>query len=251
VTAIGSGTILTAFVLFCRIGACLMLMPGFASERVPVQMRLFLAIAVTLALAPLLIGKVAPGVPDDAPGTIARLVISETLLGGLIGLLGRFFFLALETLATAMALAVGLGSVLAAAIDDAELAPPLASFITLCATMLFFATDQHWEVLRALADSYAALPVSNGFGAQFGLVQLVDIASKTFFLTLRIASPFIIFGIVINLAIGLANKLTPQIPVYFISLPFVLAGGLFLLYFVSKQFLQIFMAGFAAWLATG
>jgi flagellar biosynthesis protein FliR len=251
VTTFGSGTILSVFVLFCRIGACLMLMPGFSSDRVPVQMRLFLTLAVTLALAPVLVAKVEPNLSDMSLPVVARLVISETLVGGLIGLLGRFFFLALETLSNAMAMAVGLGSFMATGIENSELAPQLVSFITLAATMLFFATDQHWEVLRAIADSYAALPVANGFGVQFSLVQLADIASKTFFLTLRLASPFMIFGIVINLAIGLANKLTPQIPVYFISMPFVLTGGLFLLYFVSKQFLQSFMSSFAAWLSTG
>jgi flagellar biosynthetic protein FliR len=251
VTALGSDTVLSVFVLFCRIGACLMLMPGFSSDRVPVQMRLFLTLAVTLALAPVLVAKVEPNLSDMSLPVVARLVISETLVGGLIGLLGRFFFLALETLTNAMAMAVGLGSFMATGIENSELAPQLVSFITLAATMLFFATDQHWEVLRAIADSYAALPVANGFGVQFSLVQLADIASKTFFLTLRLASPFMIFGIVINLAIGLANKLTPQIPVYFISMPFVLTGGLFLLYFVSKQFLQSFMSSFAAWLSTG
>ena len=250
-TALGSDTVLSVFVLFCRIGACLMLMPGFSSDRVPVQMRLFLTLAVTLALAPVLVAKVEPNLSDMSLPVVARLVISETLVGGLIGLLGRFFFLALETLTNAMAMAVGLGSFMATGIENSELAPQLVSFITLAATMLFFATDQHWEVLRAIADSYAALPVANGFGVQFSLVQLADIASKTFFLTLRLASPFMIFGIVINLAIGLANKLTPQIPVYFISMPFVLTGGLFLLYFVSKQLLQSFMSSFAAWLSTG
>jgi flagellar biosynthesis protein FliR len=251
VTAIGSNTVLSVFVLFCRIGACLMLMPGFSSDRVPTQMRLFLVLSVTLALAPLLVAKVEPDLRDGSLAVVARLIVSESLIGGLIGLLGRFFFMALEALATAAAMAVGLGSVLAAAIEDSDLAPQLVSFITLSATMLFFVTDQHWEVLRAIADSYSALPVADGFGAQFSLIQLADIASRTFLLTLRIAGPFMIFGIVINLAIGLANKLTPQIPVYFISLPFVLAGGLFLLYVVSKQFLQLFISGFAAWLSTG
>jgi flagellar biosynthetic protein FliR len=251
VTGVGPNTILSVFVLFCRIGACLMLMPGFSSERVSTQTRLFLVLAVTLALAPLLVARVEPEIRDGSLGIIAKLVISESLIGGLIGLLGRFFFLALETLTTAAAMAVGLGSVLAATIEDSDMAPQLVSFITLGATTLFFVTDQHWEVVRAIADSYSALPVADGFGAQFSLVQLADIASRTFILTLRIASPFMIFGIVINLAVGLANKLTPQIPVYFISTPFVLAGGLFLLYFVGKQFLPLFISGFSTWLATG
>src|SRR5690606_31883263 len=50
-----SDAVLSTFLLFCRIGGCLMLMPGFASPRVPAQIRLFIAIAVTLALAPLLL----------------------------------------------------------------------------------------------------------------------------------------------------------------------------------------------------
>ena len=45
---------LLVFLLFCRIGGCLMLMPGFSSARVPPQVRLFIALAVTLALAPML-----------------------------------------------------------------------------------------------------------------------------------------------------------------------------------------------------
>ena len=48
-SAITSDTILLVFLAFCRIGGCLMLMPGFASSRVPVNVRLFIAIAVTSA----------------------------------------------------------------------------------------------------------------------------------------------------------------------------------------------------------
>ena len=48
---------------------------------------------------------------------------------------------------------------------------------------------------------------------------------------------------------GILGKLTPQIPVYFISVPFVLAGGFLILYFTSGEMLQIFMGGFSEWLA--
>ena len=51
--------------------------------------------------------------------------------------------------------------------------------------------------------------------------------------------------------VGIANKLTPQIPVYFISLPVVLAGGFILLYFTIGESLRLFMMGFMGWLARG
>jgi flagellar biosynthesis protein FliR len=53
-TAAGPDTVLTVFVLFCRIGAVLMLMPGFSSSRIPVRVRLFMSFSLTLALTPLL-----------------------------------------------------------------------------------------------------------------------------------------------------------------------------------------------------
>jgi len=129
--------------------------------------------------------------------------------------------------------------------------PAISTLITLTATALLFVTDLHWEVMRGLVASYRALPVSNGFGPQFGLIQVADCLSRAFFLALRVSSPFIVFAIIVNLAVGLTNKLTPQIPIFFISAPFVVAGGLFLFYFACKQFLELFMAGFQSWLLSG
>lgn len=250
-TPIGSDAVLSVFVLFCRIGACLMLMPGFSSPRVPVVVRLFLCIAITLALTPLLGPPIEKLVSDVSPLALTQLLVSELLIGGMIGFMGRIFFGALEMLGTAIAMQIGLANALGVPLDDMEPLPAVASLLTFLATTLIFVTDLHWEVLRGIVASYRTLPVTGGFGPQFGLIQVADSFSKAFFLALRIASPFILFGLIVNLAVGLANKLTPQIQVYFISIPFAVAGGLFLLYFTFKQILELFMAGFASWLAGG
>ena len=52
----------------------------------------------------------------------------------------------------------------------------------------------------------------------------------------------------VNFAIGVTNKLTPQIPVYFIATPFVMLGGLFLLLLTVHDFLDYFVAALDAWL---
>ncbi|MBX9589530.1 MAG: flagellar biosynthesis protein FliR [Hyphomonadaceae bacterium] len=244
-------TILVVFLLFCRIGGCLMLMPGFSSPRVPVQVRLFLAVAVTLALTPLLLSTVNSAVPDPAPPLVMHLIVSETLIGVLIGLIGRLFYMALQFMATAAAQLAGFNPVGGAPIEDTEPLPPLATFITLTATVLLFVTDQHWEVLRALLASYSVLPIGEPMAAALSLARLADGFSSAFILALQISSPFIVYALIINLMVGIANKLTPQIPVYFISMPFVLAGGLILLYFTIGEALRLFIAGFTAWLLNG
>jgi len=81
-----------------------------------------------------------------------------------------------------------------------------------------------------------------------GLTQLVNRLSEAFVLTLRIISPFIVYSVIVNFAVGLINKLTPSIPVYFISVPFILFGGLLLLYLTSDELLTQFMIGLSSWL---
>jgi flagellar biosynthesis protein FliR len=251
VSAITSDTILLVFLAFCRIGGCLMLMPGFSSTRVPMNVRLFIAIAVTLALSPVLLPVLHAALPQLPTPTVIVLVISETFIGGLIGIMGRMFFLALQFMATAAAMYIGLGNMPGAPIDDAEPLPAFATLITLTATLLFFLTDQHWEVLRALLQSYAALPVSEPFALDFSLAKLTDATSSAFILALQISSPFIVYTLIINFMVGIANKLVPQIPIYFISIPMVLAGGFLLLYFMIGEALRVFMMGFMGWLARG
>lgn len=55
VAALGPETVLATFLLFCRIGACMMLIPGFSSDRVAMRIRLLMAVASTLAMAPMLL----------------------------------------------------------------------------------------------------------------------------------------------------------------------------------------------------
>jgi flagellar biosynthetic protein FliR len=97
-------------------------------------------------------------------------------------------------------------------------------------------------------NSYDVWQPGSRIGGSMALDQLVARLSQAFVLTLRITSPFIVYSVIVNLAIGLLNKLTPAIPVYFISTPFVLFGGFLLLYLTSDELLTQFMLGVSSWL---
>lgn len=250
-TEFASGTALAVFLIFCRIGGCLMLMPGFSSPRVPVRMRLFLAFAITLALAPLLIDEVAPIAGSENPAAFLGAIGSETMVGVLIGLLGRLFFAALQTIAVAVSHSLGLSAIPGLGVEDDEQLPPIASLFTLTAVTAMFITDQHWLVLSGLVDSYAHIAPQLGFDFRTGLADVADQLATVFLLALRIGSPFLIYSIIINFAVGITNKLSPQIPVYFIAMPFVTAGGLLLLAFTVQEFTANFVSAFGVWLTRG
>ena len=61
---------------------------------------------------------------------------------------------------------------------------------------------------------------------------------------LRLASPFIVYGLLFNLTIGFINKLTPQMPIYFISAPFIIFAGLILVYFGIAMMIRLFADAF-------
>jgi len=249
VTAWSSAMVASVLILFCRIGACLMLLPGFSSPRLPVRARLFIALTLTLALTPTLTAGKPFVIPDL--GTLAGDIFGELFIGGMIGLLGRLYFLALETMMMAASMNVGLSNALGAPLDETEGLPPMAQLVTLTATCLIFVSGLHWELIRGIVASYRVMPVGFALRPQGALIAVANGLSRTFVIGLRIASPFIVFAVIVNLAIGLINRLTPQIPVYFISGPFVIAGGLLLLYLAAGPMVSVFMSAFANWAVKG
>ncbi|WP_407527433.1 flagellar biosynthesis protein FliR [Methylobacterium oryzisoli] len=244
-------TFLAVFLIFCRIGGCLMVVPGFSSARIPAQVRLFLALAVTFALSPLLLSLFQGRLADQPPAATLGWILTESLTGLLIGLLGRIFLFVLETVMTAVTMAVGFSAIPGTTVEGTEPQSALVALIAMAATALLFAADLHWELFRGLVESYGRIPPGEGIGAQAALVQIVDQATSVFVLGLRITSPFIVYAVVVNVAVGFANKLTPTIPVYFVATPFVIFGGLMLLYFLSNEFMMQFIGAYALWLRRG
>ncbi len=247
--AISGEMVTSALILFCRIGACLMLAPGFSSPRLPVRARLFIALALTLALAPVLTGGKPIVIAHFA--ALAGNIFGELFIGGMIGLLGRLYFLALETMMMAASMNIGMSNAFGAPIDENESLPPIATLVTLTATCLIFASGLHWELIRGIVASYAIMPVGFALSPAVALTSVADSLARTFVMALRIVSPFIVFAVVVNMAIGLVNRLTPQIPVFFISGPLAIGLGLALFYFVSGPMVSEFISQFADWAVKG
>jgi flagellar biosynthetic protein FliR len=245
VTISAESVVLAAFIAFCRIGGCFMIMPGLSSARVPLQIRLFVAVAATGALLVNLWDQIVPFV-DRRPQVLMPMIASELMIGALIGIMARLYMMALSFIGTAMAMLIGYGGMAGMGIEENEAQPALASIISFSALLLLFVFDFHHEIIKALVASYRVAPLDVFFNPQAALVDVTDTLSESFLLVLRLGSPFIAYAILVNLTIGFVNKLVPQIPVYFISLPFVIAGGLIIFYFAIGTMLSLFADGFLA-----
>jgi flagellar biosynthesis protein FliR len=232
-------TLLVPFIVFCRVGACFMLLPGISSDRIPVQLRLFAAVAVALTITPLVFDAVRPEAKETSSDILSIITI-ESLTGILLGFLVRILFLALEFAATAMANFAGFGSVFSHAADNNDPSSPFSNLVTTPAVTLFFITDQHINVIRMLQKSYEALKVGTVIAAPPNLQLIVTNFDTAFRLTIQLSAALVVYSITVNMAFGFLNKMVPQIPIYFVSTPFVALGGLLILLQVDKSILEIF-----------
>lgn len=237
------GTVLVLFAIFCRIGACIMTLPGFSSARISTTIRFFLAFAVSLAMTPLLFDAIYPRVSGTG-ASLVGVIVSELLIGLMYGLVPRLYVLGLQFAGSAVSMAIGLNTPGAMDVLEDSSENQMTNLISFGGLLVLFMLDFHHVVFRALVDSYAVMPLGGMPDSQKMLITLTDTLSQTFMLMLRLASPFLIFGLMFNFAVGLVNKLAPQVPVFYISTPYLLMGGLLLVYFtiaaMVMQFAQYF-----------
>jgi flagellar biosynthetic protein FliR len=244
----GADPITGAILVFCRVGACLMVMPGASSLRVPARIRLFLAIGSTIALIPTL--DVGPAVdPSLNAVEMARLITREVLLGAVIGFCARLFVLAMEFIGVAIAHVVGFAGIPGVPIDEGDAAPPLAALFSLLATLVFLLLDLHLQVLIGLHESYAQWPMAAPIDTTPLLSEAMAALTTATAVVIRIGAPFLILGIMANFVFALVNRLVPSVPFYFLTVPIILWAGLFMLQLSIGDLLRIYAAAAQSWFA--
>ena len=239
------GTLLALFAAFCRIGACIMVMPGFSSTRVSVQFRLFTAVAVSLSILPLMWNDIYPQISGKGHTYIA-IIASEIVVGSIIGLVARYYALGLQFVGTVLTMMIGFTAPPASDVLEDTSENQMTNMITFGGLMVLFMLDFHHILFQSVFDSYRIMPVGVGFDPQGILITLTNTLEMTFMIMLRLTSPFIIYGLLFNVALGMVNKLAPQMPLYFVSAPYLIMGGLFLFYLGVAAMLRIFADGFTA-----
>ncbi len=223
-------SVAVAFLVLSRWVPVVLLAPFFAARALPMVARIAIALALSAAVFPAALAAAGP-LPASTLG-LALLVARELLVGALLGLLVAIPFRALEAGGRLMDTARGarMAEVLAAPTDAR--ASPLGAFLLLMGVALFFTVDGHLLVIRALGASYQSLPVGAalGPGAPERVTALaLHLTGRFFTVALGLAAPVLAAAVLLDLGLGLAARLAPQLPLYFLGLPIKALGGVFLL----------------------
>ena len=233
-----------AFILmFARIGTMVMLLPGLGEMSVPVRVRLTVALVLTFVLFPL--HRAGYAIDLRQPGPVIIALGQELLIGVVLGMTARLTISALQIAGSVIAQQLGLGFVTAVDPTQGQQGLILGNFLTLLGVTLIFATDLHHLVIAGLHDSYQLFrPGEVPVVADVSILVTRTIADA-FRVGIQLSAPFLVFGLVFNIALGVLSRLMPQMQVYFVAVPAsIMIGFLILLVVVGAM-----MGGFLGYVA--
>src|SRR5215813_2589179 len=203
----------TFMLMFARIGTMVMLLPGLGEVNIPQRVRLTVA-----------------------------LMLSQVLFVGLVlGLAARLTISALQVAGSIIAQQLGLGFVTAVDPTQGQQGVILGNFLNLLGITLIFATDLHHLVIAALHDSYAVfhpgeIPLAGDVAA-----LVTRSTAAAFRIGVQLAGPFLVFGLLFNLGLGVLSRMMPQMQVYFVGVPLSILLGFLALVLVIGTMMGTFL----------
>lgn len=231
--------LLAGFVIFLRVAAALSLMPGFGEQAVPMRIKLVASLCFTLIVLPSI-------APSEIPKTslaeqVGVLILSETLIGFMIGLAARIMIMALQFAGTIASQSTSLAQIFGAGATPDPM-PAFGNILLVAGIALAFTLDLHIKIAVSLIRSFEVMPLGTAItGADMATWGTAH-ASSAFALAFTLAAPFLITSLAYNLALGAINKAMPQLMVAFIGAPAITAAGVLLL-FLSAPFILVVWTG--------
>ncbi|MEZ3499015.1 flagellar biosynthetic protein FliR [Pantoea sp. KPR_PJ] len=154
------------------------------------------------------------------------LLLQQMLIGIALGLTMQLAFAAVRLSGEVIGLQMGLS--FATFFDPGSRLnmPVLARFLDMLAMLLFLTFNGHLWLISLLADSFHTLPISgqplnaNAFNA------LVKAGGLIFLNGMMLALPLIVLLLLVNLVLGLLNRVTPQLSIFAVGFPITLTVGI-------------------------
>lgn len=194
-----------------RISALVMSAPNFGSSAIPMRVRVFLAVTISLVVMPL-VRETDSVLPENLVDLIVAMA-QEAVIGMSVGLAVTILFTGLQvTGQTASQMSgISLADVIDPTTDTSV--PAFAQLLNVVTTLVFFLLGGHREMIAALLDSFRALPPGHSFVASDLLTALTEILTQSFVLGIRGAAPVMLALLLALLVLGLISRTLPQLNV--------------------------------------
>lgn len=216
-----------AFLLvFSRVGTALMFMPVFGETFVSGTIRLLFALGMSLLLTPVLMPTL-PVAPTDVPGLVT-LIAAEGFVGFFLGVVARMLMSTLEIAGQLISMQTGLSAAMMFNPSIGAQGSPFGSMLGVLGITIIVLADLHHLLLAGIGHSYTLFPPGAVLPLNDFSETVMRLVAEGFSIGTQMAAPFVIGGIILNVALGVLSRLVPQMQIFFVALPVQIGAGLLL-----------------------
>jgi len=234
----------TFMLVFARIGAMVMLLPGLGEVNIPARIKLSIALLLTLIILPL--HRQAYQVDMSSLAPLLVLMVHEIVIGIVLGATARVTLSALQVAGSVIAQQLGLGFVTAVDPTQGQQGLLIGNFLTILGLTLLFATDSHHLVIAALNESYRIFSPGEFFPSGDVAALATRAFAAAFKIGMQLSAPFLVFGLVFNIGLGVLARLMPQMQVYFVGVRLSIIVGFLILALVISAIMGTFLDYFVS-----
>ncbi len=205
--------------------------PVLSEAVVPRSVKLMMALLLSLVIVPTL--APVPAIPMMSPAGVWVLV-QQILIGAAMGFSMRLVFAAVQAAGEYVGLQMGLSFASFFDPTSGGNTMVLSRLLNVMAVLIFLATDMHLLMIRTLAESFQALPISDAPLARGGWALLAVAGGEVITNGLMLALPLIACLLSLNLAMGILNRVSPQFSIFSVGFPITLLAGLGMLLYLMQ-----------------
>lgn len=224
-----------------RISGLLLFAPFFGSDAIAPRIKVGLVVMVTALLYP----ACRPQLLAMEMSQVVVSIVSELLIGLLIGLCARLVFEAAQFAGQVMGVQVGFSLVNVMDPTTQVDTPVLSSFSQTIVMLIFLGFGMHRCLLQAMGASFTYIPLSQAAVRGEVVHRLFTDAAGIWLTGLQIAAPLLITTMLADLLLGFLGKASPQLPVLFLGLSVKSLAGLTVLALALKYWPGIFEEQFS------
>jgi len=199
-----------------------MVMPAVGGSFVPLKVRLLLAIALTIVIAPVIPTASTPEVLSVA-GLVT--MTQEIAIGVVLGFLVQLVFDAIALGGQVIGMSMGLG--FAVFLDKARgvNVPVLGQMFLMLGMLVFLTMNGHLALIQLLAKSFHTWPLGLNAMSLSALGEVLAWTSQLFVFAMKIALPAITSILVVNLAFGTMSRAAPTLNLFAVGFPVAMLLG--------------------------
>ncbi|GAA6203384.1 flagellar biosynthetic protein FliR [Thalassotalea sp. SU-HH00458] len=222
-----------------RVSALIMSMMGFGAKAIPRNIKIYLSIAITVAIMPAI-----PPTSIEALFSFQTviLVAEQTIIGVMLGLMTIMVVNTFTMAGQIIAMQTGLG--FASLVDPASgmNVPAVGQFFLILSTLLFWVMDGHLAYLHFVVASFETMPIPMESFNSMKFKELVEWGGWMFATALSLSMAPLTAMLLINFSFGIMTRAAPQLNIFAIGFPITMCSGLLIMWLTMGNFLTHFEA---------